>query len=124
MNNQKGFSILEVMVAVSLFSLCVTSLAASCFRFMGMNTKMEQKIVAQSVAQELLEGYRQGDPAALPSSGTTSLDITRGSRTFQTTTQYCANAAYCTSSARQLTVTVNYKGAQMVSLTTVFTALR
>ena len=124
MKNQAGFSVVELMIAVGLFSVCLSSLASTCYRFLGMNTKMEQRIAAQTVAQDLLEGYRQQDPAALPSTGSSSATIVKGSRSFDTSTQYCVNASYCTTSSRQLTVTVSYRGATMVTLTTVFTALR
>ncbi len=124
MSEEKGFSVIEVMISISLFAVALGAIATSSYKNMNFNTIMEQKSVATTVAQQMLEDFRQGDPVALPTSGTTSVNIVRGNRTFVATTTYCATPAYCTTSSRHLSVTVSYKNKSLVTLSTVFTALR
>ena len=123
-NNEAGFSVIEIMVAVGIFMATIAGVAVSAYRYMSMNTTMEQKQIALTVAQETLEALRAVDPVSMPSTGSTSANVVKGNRTYVATTQYCLNTSYCTTTERHLTIAVTYRGAPMVTLSTVYASLR
>lgn len=120
-----GFTLLEVLVSLSLFSLASIAIAKSFTLHISTNNKSEQKTGAIMAAQRVLDQIRVLDPTTLPTSGTTSQNVTIGSRNYQTSTTYCNPSTYCSSTnVRFLTVKVQYRGSQLYAVDTIFSQLR
>jgi prepilin-type N-terminal cleavage/methylation domain-containing protein len=125
-NNSKGFSLIEVMASLSIFAIVMAGAVPAFILNLKYNTLSELRSSAAIAAQLKLGQLRFEDPQDMPSSGTSaSEDVEVGSKTFQVTTSYCANATYCTTiNNRHITVNVSYHGNEQYSVQTVFTKLR
>lgn len=123
MISKKGFTIIEVLIAISIFGIVMGSLASASIGFTNWITKSERKVGAIAVVQRAIESLRDDDPAAMPTSGTVSETVASGGRSFVVETSYCQNAAYCTTSARHITVTAKFAGTAIFKSQTVFAQL-
>ena len=126
MRSERGFTILEVLVALSLMAIVAAGLVPAFTTFLKFNTRAEIKSEALSAAQQVLDELRLVDPATMPSSGSDpAVNITLGSRTYQVIVDYCVDASLCTSTTRQLVLEVFDNNAESVySTQTVYTKLR
>jgi len=125
MKKQEAFTLVEVMVAMSIF-LIVTSMMMPAFTMhLKVNTNSEIRNGAIAVGQQMLDGIRSQDPGTLPSSGTSALvNYNGGERTYQGQYTYCAISSYCTTRSRHLKVRVLYKNQEVFNAETVFTRLK
>ena len=123
--NQCGFSILEVLFSIGLFSIVASGMTASFVGLQRRNYENEVRTAAIGAAQKVLDEARVLDPATLPTSGSASTTVTYGSKSFDVTTTYCAIPAECSSAnVRQLRVAVSYRGTQRYKVDTIFCQLR
>ena len=124
MKNENGFTLLEVLVSMTILAVVSLSMATSFTMHLRTNTRMEQKSGAIAAAQQALDAIRVQDIDTLPTSGSSPQTISIGGRDYQVTTTYCTIASYCAaSSTRHITVGVNYRGHQIYSTETVYTKL-
>lgn len=119
-----GFSLIEVIVAMALFTLVSALMAPSFLYHLKTNYNSEVKNGAIAATQQRLDTIRSQDPALLPSSGYDTQNITFGERTFSVKTLYCRNAAWCSSSARNINVEVSYRNKLIYKAETVFSQLK
>ena len=124
--NERGFTLIEVMAAMLIFSVLLGGLAPVFVAQLQRNTNSEIRTGAVSAAQFTLDEYRLIDPTTLPSTGTQGPDdLEINGRTYQITTTFCAEASFCASANnRHLTVEVDYRGDAIFSTQTVYTQLR
>lgn len=122
----KGFTLIEVMATTLIFSVISASMASAFVSHLKLNTRNEIRSGAVAAAQRVLDDYRLINPTTLPLSGSTAaVDLTIGSRTYQATTSFCVNTAFCaTGNSRQLTVVIRYRGQALYEAETVYTLLQ
>lgn len=126
MKKDLGFTLLEVLIALLIFSVVLSTMIAVFCSHIQRNTRSEQKTAAMAAAQHVLDQLRLADPTTMPSSGTSDPEnITVDGKTFQVTTTYCENAAFCTTNNnRHIKVEVKYNSESLFALETVYTLLR
>lgn len=123
---QDGFTLLELMVAFSLFSVAALSMAnvfASNVRF---NTRNERTTEAVEVAQQYLDELRVLDPATFPGAGaSTTKTFSINGKSYLATATYCSPSTYCTSgNIKAIHVRVTHNSTVYYEVDTVFTELR
>ena len=130
MNTQatnSGFTLLEVMVSLVVFSAMITGIVGVFGAHTRINNGNEIRLGALAVTQQVLDDLRQQENTEdFPNSGSDPVsNITVDKRTYQATTSYCVNSTYCDSiSKRHITVEVAYKGHTVSTVQTVFTRLK
>lgn len=126
LNQERAFTLLEVLVSLLIFSVVSSSLSAVFINHLKQNSKGEIRSGAIAVAQQVLDDARSQDPASLPASGSSSVQtISGGSRNYQVVQHYCLNAAFCpTTNTRHIKVEVSYLGTIIYAVETVYTQLR
>ncbi len=93
MNSQRcrGFTLLEVMIALIIFAICATSLIQQSGRSLQQASQLETRTLANWIAENELERLRLAPQ--FPPVGTHSLELTFGqrqwlvTRTISTTSQ-------------------------------------
>ena len=121
-----GFTMLELMVTLSILGIVMIYVAPAFTAQLQFNTQSEIKTGAMAAGQQILDELRIVDPTTMPASGSDApVDVTISNRTFSVVTSYCQNASYCVSNnTRHLTVGVSYRGVEQFSVQTVYTRLR
>jgi type II secretion system protein I len=126
MMTQRGFTLLEVLVAMTIFSLAAIGMAQAFTSHLKANTASEVRSQATNAAQQVLDQLRTIDPATLPSSGNSSAQaVTVDRRNYSVVVQYCAETSLCpSSSTKHLRARVSYRNSEVYRVDTVFTQLR
>ncbi len=126
MRQQRGFTLLEVMVSIGIFGIISGMMATSFVTMIRNNYENEVRTGAYQAAQQVLDTLRQADPSSIPTSGNSGpQNITIGNRTYSATTYYCEVASQCASaSIRGLRVAVTFRSKQRYSVGTVFSQLQ
>lgn len=123
--NSKGYTLVEVLVAMSILAIATAAATPAFVRQLHANTQSEIRAGAIAVAQDTLDALRSGSIQTLPSSGTDGpFDADGGKRTYQVQREYCAISAYCPSNnTRHIKVHVSYHGTTVFTAETVLTRL-
>lgn len=122
---QRGFSLLECLVALAILGMILAGVVPAFFHYMDVNTRNELRTGAIAAAQEQMELTRGVDPQSMPSSGSAGpVFIDVGGREFEVLTTYCANAGYCGTDTRHVVVEVSFGGNTLYRTETVYTRLR
>lgn len=125
MKNSKGFSLMEVLISMSIFSIVAASTVPAFLNQLDHNTQMELRAQAYAAAQQVLDDYRVLEVSTIPDSGSASpVTVNVAGRNFEATTSFCDQAALCSLTTRHLTVAVQYQGEELYEVQTVYTQLR
>lgn len=121
-----GFTLIEIMVALVIFSIVMSALPVAFVSYLSFNSKMENKTGALNIAQQVLDEMRVQDLGALPMSGMVGPEtITRNGTDYQISTYYCEHGDYCNSStSRHIRIEVKQKNKMVYEVQTVFTKLK
>lgn len=121
-----GFTLLEVMISLLIFSLVMSGMGPAFIAQLRHNTESEIRTESIAAAQIVLDDLRLENPASLRSTGSDPVrDIVVGARHYDVTASYCENATYCvTANNRHITVRVKYKQETVFETQTVYTQLR
>jgi prepilin-type N-terminal cleavage/methylation domain-containing protein len=123
--NQRGFTLIEVLVSLGLFSIITAGVTSTFINHLQYNSVAGYRTGAINAAQQQLDNLRKDDPVTMPTTGVTTATTTIGGRAFSVVTRYCSNATYCASaSQRHLKVEVSYRGTLLYAVETVYTKLR
>jgi prepilin-type N-terminal cleavage/methylation domain-containing protein len=124
--SSKGFSILETLVSLAIFSIGTLAVAQAFTSQLAFNNRSELRSGAINAAQQVLDELRVIDPTTLPTSGTsTPQNIVIGGKTYVVTIAYCQATSHCSSSTvRDLKVTVQHKNTTIYNVETVYAQLR
>ena len=121
---ESGFSLLEALVSLVIFSVGALSIMDSFATHLAFNNRSEVRSSAILAAQQVLDALRVQDPATFPSSGSEEEEITIGPRTFTVEVTYCADPSYCISETiRHLRVNAKLHGKTEYSVDTIFSQL-
>ena len=123
--SQAGFTLIEILVALTIFIIASALMAPSFIAHLKYNLGAERRSGAVAAAQEYLDQLRALDPATLPSSGTAApVLVNAGERTYSVVVKYCLTPAYCTSRSRLIRLEVSFANELMYTVETVFTQLQ
>ena len=124
--NEKGFTMLEIMVALTIFGIVAAGMAQAYVLQLHTNNASEVRSQAIQAAQRVLDDIRTKDITQLPSSGNAAPQtILVNNRSFIVKIQYCPpTTAYCSTAQRFLRSKVFYKNKQVYAIDTVFAQLR
>ena len=123
---EKGFTLIETIVALGVFGVASAAIANGFIMQMRTNNQNTQRGESIAAAQFVLDQQRVIDPISMPASGTSApQNVTVGSHTYSVTITYCAVPAYCVSpNVRHLRVNVSYQTVLRYSVDTVYAQLR
>jgi type II secretory pathway pseudopilin PulG len=128
LTSSDGFSMLEVLFSVGLFSVIAALMTSSFITLQKRNRENELRTGAISAAQQVLDIIRSPntDPATLPTSGSVVQPIvTIGGPPYEVTLQYCPAGTFCSSSTmRHIRATVRFRNQVKYVVDTVFCQLR
>lgn len=119
-NNQKGFTLVEVLVATFIAALVIVGVTALFLNSVILNSEAKYNSIASEVAQDRIEALRNmtftdvSDPTKSTETNTPVNNLPNGQRTTTLENSYGADI-------KKLTVTVNWtgrKGPRSISLTT------
>lgn len=121
-----GFTLLEVLVSMVIFSIASAAMAQSFLTHLTMNNRSERRSEAIASAQQVLDQIRTEDPTSLPASGSASpVTVTMGPRTYTVTATYCGDNTFCTSNnIRHIGIEVAYRNTVIYEVETVYSQLR
>ncbi len=123
--NSAGFSLIEGLVSISIFSIFSVFISQAFIVHLGTNTRSENSSLAIFAAQKVLDDLRQQDPATMPTTGTATQTVTIDGKPFSVVTAYCSPNTYCTSTnIKAIKITVNYRNKKFYEVDTVFSQLR
>ncbi|MCB0354956.1 MAG: type II secretion system protein [Bdellovibrionales bacterium] len=126
LNNEAGFSLLEVLTALILLAISSAGILPAFLTHFKQMTQNEVRSSAYAAAQRVLDEIRIGDPSDLPDSGsgpTQSIEIS--GKNFFVTPSYCENASFCSDiNTKFITIRVAYNGTTYYEVDTLYTQLR
>jgi prepilin-type N-terminal cleavage/methylation domain-containing protein len=123
--NEKGFTLMEVLLAVALMGTVVLGVVPAFIACKDANQRNEVRSAASAAGQAVLEAHRRLDPAAFPSTGSSAAQVvTVDARDFEVITYYCVESTWCDTQSRHLLVEVGFGNEIVFTVETVFTKLR
>lgn len=124
MFHQRGFNLIEVLVAMSLIALVCNSLVASFISQSKFNSLSQERTWAAQAAQMVLDDLRSDDVGSMPLSGFETRTKTVGGKVYQARVDFCSATTFCTSNTiRHLRVRVTRHGSTLYDVETVYTQL-
>ena len=123
---QAAFTLLEVLVSLSIFSIVSAAIGVAFVTHLKVNMQQELRSGAFSAAQQVLDELRVQDPSTMPTSGSDAVrTLIVGDRIYSVAVSYCSPATYCTSShIRSIHVGVTHAGKSQYQVDTVYSQLR
>jgi general secretion pathway protein I len=122
--SERGFTLLEALIAMAILGIALAGLVPSFQAFMDANSLSEERSNAVAAAQEVMEGLRRADPASLPTSGTSAAQVvTVGAHEYEIFASYCIESSWCSTAARHVIVEVHFGGQRVYTVESVFTRL-
>ena len=112
---QQGFTLLEVLVSLTIFALISSSMVPSYELNLRLNYNSELKSGAFAAAQSILDQYRQMDPSVLPLSGSSpATQITIDGREYTVASTFCIETSFCSSNTRHIHLDIFYQGQEIL----------
>lgn len=124
-NSQLGYSLLEVLISVALFSLIFAVMSPAFMSQLKGNRFSQLEMEAIQAANTVIDQKRLIDPATMPSSGSdAAITVAVNNHNYAVTVSYCTNSALCTGNTiRHLEITVALNNEDVFTTETVFTQL-
>ena len=120
---QKGFTLLEVLAAFSIFIVAIAVISNSLLTNLQNNKGMEMRYEAIQAAQRVLDSLRFQDITTL-GPGSTTQTVLVGSHNYTVNVAYCQLSQYCiASNTKHIAVTVTFNNALLYETDTVFAQL-
>lgn len=121
----KGYSLLEVLISVALFSLVFAVMSPAFVSQMRGNRTSQLEMEAIQAANTVIDQKRLIDPATMPSSGSDSaITVPINNHNYAVTVSYCTNSGLCTGNTiRHIQINVALNNENVFTTETVFTQL-
>lgn len=117
-----GFSLIEALIAVSIFGIALAAVVPSFIFNARTNRESQRRTEAVVVAQQYVDSLRQQDFGSWPETGATATQTVNG-KSYQTVLTYCVGTLiHCGDGARHLKVEVKTDGKVYYQVETVYTA--
>lgn len=117
---QRGFTLIEVIVALGIFDVLGTIAALSMVQNLRTSLANQVRYEAIQAAQATLDKIRFEDVATLTGSRTESVVV--GARTYTVAVTYCKIEEFCLSKdIRHIDLAVTYRDKHVYATDTVFT---
>ena len=104
LKNNKGSTIIEVIIAIGLLVILTVSITAALMASSAMNSAVLRKSLARDIAVDQLQEYLSQDPDDIVASGPTTTIVTRAGIEFEKTVTITMQ-----DNAPQVAVAVNSK---------------
>ena len=119
----RGFTLIEVIVALAIFGILLASVPMSYIVQMRFNTHAENTFLATSAAETVLDALRMETIKNLPSHGDRQETLTINSKDLEVITEFCKNSKYCDSATRHISIKVLLNEKVLYTVETVYTQL-
>ena len=125
MDKEKGFTLLEVMITLSILGLVLATMVPVFIGHSQHQSLSEIRTGAALAAKEKLDDLRFLEFASIPTSGSSTPEsISVGGKDYQVVATYCSNSTYCASSeTRHITVSASYSGVKVYEIQTIYSSL-
>lgn len=123
-NNNKGFTLIEVLVALFIFALVCASTAPAFINHAKYNHNSQEKTAAINIAEKVLNKLRTKDITNLPSRGYELKTYIIDGKTYIAKIYYCNTLKYCSKASRHLSVEISKDSKMLYSVETVYTQLK
>lgn len=111
-------------MALALLGVVVAGVLPAFFAYKEANTKNEIRTGSVAAAQRVMEAIRHADPATLPSSGASAIQLVYvGGREYEAVARYCLQSTFCDATSRHVAVDVSFSGNLVYSVESVFTRI-
>ncbi len=120
-SNQRGFTLLEVLVSLSILAIALSSLMPVFASLSKFNTQMDFKTKAIAAGQERMESIRESDHSTIPTSGSVDTNHVIDGTPLLLTTTYCETSSFCTGDNKHISIDIIHNGNKIHELETVFT---
>ena len=88
-----GFTLVEVIVALSIFAIVALAITAGLLSNTSANRKVDDQTIATRIIEQTLERYRQtNDYGSLISLPPATQNVTVNDRTYQVVTTFCSSS--------------------------------
>lgn len=122
--NNRGFTLLEVLIATSLLGIIMAGLPAAFVSYSKYNTQMELRTQALVAAESVVDSLRVKDPGTFPTTGSLTNTVSVNGIAFDVVINYCTQVSYCDANSRHLQVVVNHgAGNEVVRFETIYSTL-
>ena len=122
-NQQKGFSIVEVIVAMGIFLTVMSTLPTIFVTQTKFNTLSQRKSEGLVATQAVLDSLRFEKLIDLPTTGNATENIDINGYTYLVDVHYCLNSSYCNAqTSRHITAKTYYREDLIYEVETVFTS--
>jgi prepilin-type N-terminal cleavage/methylation domain-containing protein len=122
-----GFTLLEVLAAVTIFSIAVLGLARAFATNLSFNRLNAERSGAVEAVQGVLDTLRATDPNALPTNGHVDpvRAVTANDHTYEVSVKHCSPKTYCPSNnIRAIHCEARLNGELRYEVDTVFAQLK
>jgi len=121
-NKEKGFSLIEVMVSLSILGFTSSLMLTSFINQIRTINRSVIKSGAVLAASFVLDDIRAGDISALPMSGEDeAIRVVKDSKDYDIFISYCLDSTFCSTNTREITAKVFYNLKEVYSVKTVYT---
>ena len=122
---QHGFTLLEVLISLAIFSLLTAAFSPAMMSNVNHNQNMQEITNSIHVAQIVMDDLRFENPGDLPLGGQGDTQILEvHGKEYAATPFFCETAAYCDAQTRHIRLEVAYEGEVRYEVETVYTQLR
>ena len=123
-NTNKGFTLIEVLMALFIFSIVCASTAPAFINHSKMNSESEVKTISINLAEKILNNLRKEDVTQFPSSGSKTTNYNVSNKNLNAVIVYCQKSQYCSKASRHLIINIFYHNKLSYSVETVYTQLQ
>ncbi len=123
---ERGFTIIEVMVALGMFGVVSAMMATTMVQLQRTNYENEIRSGSYAAAQLVLDDLRSQNISTLPTSGNGPVqNVVIAGRTYAVTPTYCLTVSECSSvNIRGIRVSVSHKNQVKYLVNTVYARLQ
>ena len=120
--NQRGFSIIEALIALAILSTVIASVIPIFISFSQANLQSQRRTEAIALSQIAVDGLRREPFTMWPESGTVHSQASDTGTEYNVKTSFCTNELpFCDSGARHTRVEVMKDGKTYYQVETVYT---
>ncbi|GGS10263.1 type IV pilus modification PilV family protein [Deinococcus sedimenti] len=106
MNHQQGFTLIEVLVTISVIAIGVMALIALMLSIFRVNQQADTKTQAIQLAQREFDDLKREALTTIPVTGKTEENVTYNNRAFTIRQEYCVTTSFCASNQKSVRLSI------------------